>query len=155
MSTGFSKTDGYVPSAFYFKVVFSGASDADTSFKEVNGLSTELAVEEVEEGGENGFIHRLPKRAKNQNLVLKRGIAQIDSPLVDWCKTVLEGGLAEKIVPQGILVHLMNEDKTPIRSWSISNAYPVKWDVDGFESQKNEVAIETIELVYHGIQRIA
>jgi len=42
----------------------------------------------------------------------------------------------------------MNEDKIPIRAWSFANAFPVKWDVESFNSTKNEVAIEKIVLNY-------
>ena len=53
-----------------------------------------------------------------------------------------------------VQVHLIGGDKVPVRSWAFSNAYPVSWEVDGFNSTKNEVAIETIELRYSYLSRI-
>jgi phage tail-like protein len=70
------------------------------------------------------------------------------SPLVIWCKTVLEGDFVLPIVPMLVSVQLMNENQIPIRAWSFANAYPVNWEVDGFNATKNEVAIETIQLAY-------
>ena len=145
----------YPPSSFYFKVVFTlTGGQVDTSFQDVSGISGELNVEEVEEGGENRFVHKLPKKVKHGNLVLKRGIATISSPLVIWCKSVIEGDLSSSIVTMPIMVYLMNEYQVPIRGWLFGNAYPVKWNVGDFNSTKNEVVLETIELSYTTLNRI-
>lgn len=144
----------YPPSAFYFQVIFDGDTSIDTSFQEVSGITAELATESVNEGGENNFVHQLPKEIKHGNLELKRGIASMSSPLVAWCKEVMEGGFAVPIVPKLINVYLLNENGEPLRGWEFSNAYPVKWEVEGFNSTKNEVAIEKIVLSYTRSNRI-
>lgn len=145
----------YPPSAFHFKVVFSAfAGQSDTSFQEVSGIGSEIDLEEVVEGGENRYVHRLPKAVKHPKLVLKRGIAGLASPLVLWCKSVLESGLAVPIMPMPIMVYLLDEEHNPIRGWSFANAYPVNWEIDGFNSTKNEVAIEKIELSYNYANRL-
>jgi len=130
--------------AFYFKVMFTGLSD--TSFQEVRGIASEIETEEVVEGGENRFVHRLPKVVKHPQLELKNGITSVRSPLVVWCKSVLEYG--STIKPTQVMVHLLNENGDPVRAWSFANAYPVKWEIDDFRSTKNDVAIETIILSY-------
>lgn len=145
----------YPPSAFYFKVVLSATGGmADTSFQEVSGIGSEVDLEEYVEGGENRYVHRLPKAVKHPKLVLKRGIAKMTSPLVIWCRSVFEGGFIAPIVPMPILVFLLNENKIPIRAWSFANAYPVNWEVEAFNSTKNEVAIEKIELSYNYSNRM-
>ena len=144
------ESDGYPPSAFHFKVVFSATLGlADTSFQEVSGIEAEIQTEEVVEGGENRYVHQLPRGVKHPRLALKRGIAKLDSPLVVWCKSVMELGLAAPVTPMPLLVFLQNERRTPARGWFFANAYPVKWKVDTFNSTKNEVAIEEIELHYN------
>lgn len=149
------RSDGYQPSAFYFKVVFSSTlGQTDTSFKEVSGISKEIITEDIVEGGENAFVHKLPKAVKHPRLVMKRGIAKINSPLVLWCKSILDGELNLPIVTMPLMIYLMDEHKLPIRAWMFTNVFPVKWEVDGFESMKNEVAIETIEFEYQSSQRI-
>ena len=67
---------GYPPVGFHFRVEFGldGAGDQDSRFQEVGGLSAELGTEELQEGGENRFVHRLPTLPKYGNLVLKRGL---------------------------------------------------------------------------------
>ncbi|WP_293905385.1 phage tail protein [Phenylobacterium sp.] len=141
--------DAYPPSAFYFRVSF-GPSTApeDASFQEVGGIGPEMEVESFREGGENRFVHSLPKGVKHPKLTLKRGVANRDSPLVAWCQSVLQGGLAERIKPQLVLIHLLDAEAKPLRSWSFENAYPTHWTVDEFRADKNAVAIEKIELNY-------
>ena len=142
-------SSAYPPSAFYFKVVFAATLGmTDTSFQEVTGITSQIETVPVVEGGENRYVHKLPKGVSHPNLVLKRGIAEMDSPLVVWCRSILEGDFVAPIVPMPLLVMLMNENKVPIRTWSFANTYPVKWEVDSFNSTKNQVAIETIELSY-------
>lgn len=138
--------------AFYFKVIGTGF---ETSFQEVSGISQELETEDVIEGGENDFVHRLPKAMKHPKLVLKRGVAPITSLLITWVRASLEGGLRVPIVPLPVLlVTLMNAESLPVRGWSFTNVYPTKWSIDTLNSTKNEVAIETIELSYNGLHRI-
>lgn len=147
--------DGYQPSAFYFKVAFAAtAGMSDTSFQDVSGIGSEIETEPYVEGGENRYVHQLPKSVKHPKLVLKRGIAKATSPLVIWCRSVFEGDFAAPIVPMPVMVYLMNENKVPIRAWSFANAYPVNWEVENFNSTKNEVAIEKIELSYNYSNRV-
>ncbi len=143
-----SQKQPVLPVAFYFKVSVGGVLDKDTSFQEVSGIGAQMDTEEFSEGGENRFVYQLPKAKKHQNLVLKRGITLKSSPLVKWCKTVLEGDLNNPIQPKDLVVSLLNFKEIPLRTWNFSNAYPVKWDMEAFNSTKNEVAIEQIELSY-------
>jgi phage tail-like protein len=144
----------YPPSAFYFKVEIDGEQSIDTSFSEVSGIKSEMEMDTpYREGGENGFVYQLPKGIKHGNLVLKRGVGPKDSPLVKWCIAVFEGGLGEPITPCQVGVKLLDEEGQPLRHWTFEDAFPVKWEIDGFKSTKNEVAIETIELSYTTLTR--
>jgi len=146
----------YPPPAFYFKVRIEGAGDGtDGSFQEVSGIRAEMELEPFREGGENRFVHQLPTGMTHPNLVLKRGTTSLDSPLATWCGTVLEGGLVEPVGTRSVLVLLLDEEGAPLRSWSFADAFPVRWEVDGFHSTKNEVAIETIELTYSHATRMS
>jgi phage tail-like protein len=140
--------------AFHFALRFSGASGAlDTAFQEVSGIGAEMETETYREGGENRFVHQLPKGVKATRLVLKRGIAALDSPLVNWCKAVLESGLGTAVETKSVQVALLNELSAPVRVWSFDSAWPVKWSVEAFGAKKNEVAIESIELNYAASRR--
>ncbi|GFE50685.1 phage tail protein [Roseobacter cerasinus] len=143
------------PVAFHFSVMFMGLFPPvpDMAFQEVSGLESSIELEPLVEGGENRFVHQLPKPAKRPNLQLKRGMTTAASGLVQWCKSTLEGDFAKAITPKDINVSLLNASRMPVASWSIGNAFPVKWSVGNFDAMKNELAIETIELAYTTLKR--
>jgi len=143
------------PVAFHFSVSFSGFVPPvlDTSFQEVSGLESEIETTPLVEGGENTFVHQLPTKVKHPNLVLKRGLTSQLSGLVYWCRSTLEDGFAQPITTKDMSVKLLNASGIPVAFWSITNAYPVRWTIGGFDAMKNELAIETIELAYNTIQR--
>lgn len=142
----------YPPVGFHFRVEFTlpGVDDGDTRFQEVSGLTSELGIEEVSEGGENRFVHRLPGRGKYSNLVLKRGLF-VDSKLIDWCKDAIENFVFD---PVTVNVTLLNDQHEPLAdTYSFVNAWPVKWAVSDFKAQENALVIETLELVYNYFTR--
>lgn len=143
------------PVAFHFNVTFLGLSPPvpDMAFQSVSGLESALETEPVTEGGENRFIHQLPKPAKRGNLVLKRGLTTMASGLVLWCKDTLEGGLEAAIDCKDITVTLLNELSLPVANWTVGNAFPVKWSPGDFDAMKNELAIESIEFAYTTLVR--
>jgi phage tail-like protein len=141
--------DEYPLPAFHFGVRFgAGEAGVDASFQEAAGVGAEMETEPYREGGENRFVYMLPKGAKNPRLTLKRGIAPLNSPLVMWCKSVLEGDLALRIKPKPVQLFLFDAGGQVLRHWSFEDAYPVQWSVDEFQSTKNQVALEKIELSY-------
>ncbi|NOZ26265.1 MAG: phage tail protein [Nitrospirae bacterium] len=143
--------NSYPPVGFHFKVEFrlDGVVDGDSRFQEVSGLTAELGIEEVNEGGENRFSHRLPTRAKYGNLVLKRGLLK-DSRLIKWFRDAVEDFEFE---PADVLVTLLNEEHEPLMGWNFVNAWPVKWVVSDFKAQENALVVETIELAYNYFKR--
>lgn len=135
--------------SFYFSVKISGnSSSADAAFQEVSGLSKEMGVEEIVSGGENRFKYRVPAMVTYPNLVLKRGISLVDSPLIEWCQSTLDSGLAKPIQTQNIMLNLLNADGQASMSWSFVKAYPVKWVISDLKSQESNVLIESIEFAY-------
>ena len=150
------QADVYPPGAFYFTVSFgSNPNVVDCSFCEVSGFSSEIEIEAVVEGGESRYSLQLPKAIKHQNLVLKRGVAKLDSGLVIWCRDVLDGGLKASVKTKRVIVSLMDEMGQPLRSWSFGDAFPVKLEVGPFQSIKNEMALEKVELSYLCAKRLA
>ncbi|MDN3643361.1 phage tail protein [Lutimonas halocynthiae] len=139
----------YPPVAFYFKLSFSGVSNsADAAFKEATGISMEMDTEEITEGGNNSYKHRVPTSVKFSNLVLKRGLVPQDSEVVQWCMETLSGGLSDLIETKTIILSLLNENGQPLKTWNFVNAWPVKWSASDLNSMNNEIVIETLEFAY-------
>lgn len=138
----------YPPVGFHFSVSV-GLQDVanepkESRFQEVSGLTKSIEVEELKEGGENRFSHRLPNPPKYGNAVLKRGLL-VDSKLIDWCNDAIENF---NFTLADVTISLLDEDHNPLTSWNLKNAYPVKWSVSDFKAQENSIAIETLELAF-------
>ena len=134
----------YPPLGFHFKVEFANLS-GEYQFQSVSGLNVELETEQIAEGGENRFKHKLPVSTRYPNLVLKRGI-KVDSALTKWCREALEDF---DIKPTNITISLLNEKHEPLMTWNVVHAYPLKWSVSEFNAEKSQLAIESIELAYN------
>src|SRR3954454_4045214 len=78
---------------FAGKFVFTVDGLTIGAFTEVSGLSVQIDVEELPEGGQNQFVHKLPGRMKWPNLVLKRGITTSDT-LFEWFQLSSGAGFA-------------------------------------------------------------
>ena len=149
----------YPSVGFHFLVRFEGigqsasigpitvsTADIDTRWTEVSGLNSEMSTEELIEGGENRFVHKLPVRAKYPNLVLKRGyFSSLPSPLMKWANDAI---INFDIKPCQVQVMLLNELHMPAQIWSFTNAYPVKISMADFKATDNSYLVETLELAY-------
>jgi phage tail-like protein len=141
------------PTAFHFAVVFPGNPPLDSSFQEVSGLKVTIETMEKKEGGDNVFVHHLPKSIKYDDLVLKRCLMK-GSNLESWCRDAIE---KFKFKPLNISLRLLSSKgvkvggtsvPVPLAVWNIEQAYPISWELGGLSSTKNELAIETLTLKY-------
>jgi phage tail-like protein len=141
-----------MPRSFHFQVEFldvAGVVENDIRFQDVSGLVAEMIIEEIQEGGENRFSHRLPVRARYSNLVLKRGMLT-DSGLIKWFRDAIENF---EFTPSIVMVKLLENENEPLVTWNFIKAWPVKWTVSDFKATENSIVIETIELAYQYFRR--
>jgi phage tail-like protein len=47
-----------------------------------------------------------------------------------------------------VIINLLNEKASPMMTWTLTNAFPVKMQATDLKSDASEVAIETLELAY-------
>ena len=118
-------------------------------FSEVSGLSSDIELESYEEGGLNGFVHQFPKHTTYPNLVLSRGLINIDLFYI-WHQATSQG-LIQQL--NGTIL-LLNSQQIPVMWWIFKNAYPVKWEGPQLNASSDEVAVEKIELVHQGISKL-
>lgn len=129
---------------FRFAVIVDGLAQA--MFMECNGLGAERHVDPVPQGGVNDYVYQLPGRISYPHVTLKRGIA--DDKLWQWfC-----AGLYDcKIERREVQIILYNTDRTVLRRWNLAQAFPSKWTGPDLKTDNNQVAVETLELVHHGL----
>jgi phage tail-like protein len=117
-------------------------------FSEVSGLQAETEVEIIEEGGVNDYVHKLPKKTKYSNIVLKKGITESDV-LWKWYQDVVNGKISRK---SGYIILLDSEGNEKWR-WNFIEAYPVKWVGPELKADSSTVAVESLEIAHNGIKK--
>ena len=126
-----------------------GTALADGAFQECTGLDIDLDVQEYYEGGCNDAVVRRVGRAKYQNIVLKRGLTQ-DAELWTWHKQVADGNVHRR---NGSVILLDDHGQEQVR-WNFYNSWPCKYVGPTLNAKSNDVAIETLELVHEGFERV-
>lgn len=123
-------------------------------FMEITGLELSVAVEEISEGGENSYVHKLPGRMNWPNLVLKRGITQNDALLTWLNKSSGEQFAANgnKLTRSTAAITLLGPSGARLRAWNVDGAFPVKWTGPSFAVSSNEMATEQLEIAHHGFR---
>jgi phage tail-like protein len=138
---------------FVGRFKFEVGPDEIGFFTEVSGLSVQIDVEELAEGGQNAFTHRLLGRMKWPNLVFKRGITNTDN-LFKWLMTFSGEGFTKagnKVVPIGGSVTVLDSTgKRPVRVWSFRDAKPVRWSGPRLAASSRDLAVEELEVCHCG-----
>ncbi|HEX9374020.1 MAG TPA: phage tail protein [Roseiflexaceae bacterium] len=133
--------------AFNFLVEIEGLLVG--GFSDVTGLQVEIETQPYREGGLNEYVHLLPGPARySQNLVLKRGLTDIDT-LWSWQQDVVQG----KIERRNGTIYMLNRQGIPTMWWDFLQAYPVKWIGPEFRAGTSALAFESIELVHRGLSK--
>lgn len=130
-----------------FQIELQGISEA--LFSECSGLSTEIEMMSVVEGGQNGYVLQLPVRIKQAAaVVLRRGLATPE--LWQWFADVSSGAVSRRNFS---IVLLGREPTQPVR-WDFIGGLPVKWSGPEFKAGDAAVAFETLELIHNGFKRV-
>ncbi len=131
-----------------FLVTISGLDAPIGRFSECSGIEVEYETLEWPEGGENRFVHKLRGRAKYKNLVLKRGLTN-EKGMMKWFRQC-----ADRTKRTTLTVELHAGDASPVRKFSFSDAFPVKWTGPNLAAGQNQAAVETLEIAHHGFAEL-
>ena len=140
----------YPMTSLHFEVKW-GDSQNTSSFSEVSGLTMEAEAIEYRGGADVALtVRKLPGLKKFGNVTLKRGIvpAEAGNGLFDWYNTIQAG----KVQRRAVTISLLNEERKPVMSWKVRDAWPVKIEGPGLNATGNEIAIESIELAHEGVE---
>lgn len=132
---------------FIFALEIDGIEVAQ--FQECSGLKSSTTVYELEEGGMNHRVHKLPGQSRWENVVLRYGVTN-DVSLMSWRGEILNDEFGKESRRNGSIVVKNNQMET-VRRYSFVDAWPVSWEGPSFSSAGAELAIEAIELAHHGI----
>ncbi|MEZ4362925.1 MAG: phage tail protein [Kofleriaceae bacterium] len=116
----------------------------DIRFQRVSGLAATIETTTVNEGGQNLYSHRLPRRVGYQNLVLERGFV-VGSPLNVEFNAAMS---LFRIAPSHVMVSVLDAAAIPVAAWMFIRAYPVRWATADLSAGEDRVLIDTLELSY-------
>jgi phage tail-like protein len=129
---------------FHFVIEWGGSR---VGFTEATGLDKQIEIIEYREGNSPNYSkEKQPGLHKFSNIVLKRGTMDGDKDFYLWINTIN----LNKVERRDITISLLNELHTPVISWKVINAFPVKVQASDLKADGNEVAIETLELAHEG-----
>lgn len=140
-----SEVDASPAIALYFKVVIDGRDMG--AFISCDGLSVEVVTVDREEGGNNGFVWKLPVRVKYSNIKLTRPIGPDSARVAAWI-----AGMSSHFTRTTARITALTPMGQELVSWSLDGVIPVRWDGPGFNAESVKVAQETLELAHHGFR---
>ena len=127
-----------------FTVTIDG-HDSLGNWTKCEGLTVEYEVHEYSEGGLNGFVHRLPGRAKYQNIKLTRPIDATSAAVAGWVASVQ--ALGQRVTAQ---IAVLDPEGSPVSFWNLMDVFPVRWTGHNLDINAAQVATETLELAHNG-----
>ena len=115
------------------------------TFTSCDGLSLEVQTEDREEGGNNGFVWKLPVRIKYSNIKLTRPLGPDSGKVAKWF-----AGMANGVKRTTAEISALTPDGKPLVGWKLNDVIPVKWQGPSFSAESPKVATETLEIAHHG-----
>ncbi|MBW3605391.1 MAG: phage tail protein [Actinobacteria bacterium] len=119
------------------------------TFTEVSGLSVEVSVEEVAEGGQNQFVHKLPGPMKWPNIVLKAGVTSADD-LFAWLSKSSGDRFDGKLERETGHIAVCDPAGNVVRRWNFAGAFAVRWSGPTLAAASSDLAVEELEIAHHG-----
>jgi phage tail-like protein len=138
---------------YNYKVSIATDGNAEVmGFSEVSGLGVEYEPVTYKHG--LSFVMGakiIPGMRQPIRITLKRGIIKNRAYLQSWLNTAYNEpfSMSKK---RDITIDLCDETGKALLRWTVQKALPVKLEAPTFSADSNEVAIETMELVAHGLK---
>ena len=124
----------------------------EAAFSECSGLEISTRVFEYQEGGLNEYAHKLPGPTTLSNVTLKRGFAA-SNELYKWYAEFEEALVkGEPVTRKKVTITLNSSADEESMTWTLNDAFPVKWVGPAVRADEAAIAVETLEFAHHGIK---
>jgi phage tail-like protein len=131
---------------FHFQVKWD---DAEVAFQEVSGLDIETQTIEYRAGNSPVFSTvKMPGLLKTGTITMKKGVFKADNAIFDWFAEIKMNTIKRK----SLTISLLDEEHNPTMVWKVQNAFPVKVSSTDLKAEGNEVAVESLELAFEGLE---
>jgi phage tail-like protein len=120
-------------------------------FTKVEGLGAKYDILTVKEGGENGFVHKLPGRVEYDDLKLTRPVDEDSGNLAAWFTGYQDAIRRDRRLQLSTAsIAAYNGDDKVVATWSLRGVLPVRYSGPTFEAGGGKVLTETLELSHQG-----
>ncbi|MFJ6075100.1 phage tail protein [Streptomyces sp. NPDC093065] len=130
-------------SSIWFSLAIDGESLG--YFNGCEGLSTQVEVEQRQEGGNNGFVWQLPTRVTYSNIRLTRPLTKDTAKVAKWISSVQTG-----IKRPTAQISALRADGSLVARWGLIDVLPVSWQGPSLDPNSASVANEVLEIAHHG-----
>jgi phage tail-like protein len=143
---------GDLPVATHFLFEVDGVEIG--MFSQVQGLTVMVGTHEIREGGQNGFVRKVPGRMTWPNLVFRRGVTKSDNLFAWISKSSGEGFAANKNSLQRVTgaVTALGAGGVRLRAWEFMEVFPVRWQGPEFATGSQSPLEEELEVAHHGFR---
>ncbi len=151
-----SKSDiaaNYPLPVYNYRVTIMGEQKSPTiSFAEVSGLSLEYETVTYKHGLSYALGNKIiPGMRQPITLSMKRGIIKERDYLHKWIdKSYTDPFFSDQ--KRNIQIDLCDEMGEAVIRWKVQQALPTKLEAPTFDANSNDIAIESMEFVAHGLQ---
>ena len=133
--------------AYNFKLVIEGVTEGH--FTECSGLGVKVEAIRYREAGNSQVVRRVPGRVEYADVTLRYGLT-VSHDLWDWFMTAVAGTVVRKNVS---ILMLDPDGTTEAMRWNLFDAWPSEWRAAPLDAMSQEIAIESLTLVYEELRR--
>ena len=133
--------------SYNFKLEIQGVTEGH--FTECSGMGIRVKSLAYREGGASQVVRRLPGPVDYGDITLRYGLTA-SRELWDWFLSAVKGTVQRKNVS---IVMLGSDSVTEVLRWNLVNAWISEWRGTTLDAMCQEVAIETLTLVFETLDR--
>lgn len=130
---------------FHFKATIG--SIGEIAFQEVSGLDTEYDIIEYRAGNSIDSTVKMPGLRKGSDVTMKKGMFKEGTKLYYYFNSVKTNTIQRETVT----IQLLDEEHNPMFTWTLKNAFPIKFSGTDLNSQNSEVTVEEIVFAHEGL----
>jgi phage tail-like protein len=117
------------------------------SFTAFDGLAATYEIRTYAEGGQNGYVHRLPGRLTYTTVKLTRPAGMRTPALTQWFDDVAQGRKADR---HTAAVVGLDASRDELVTWNFRDVWPVSYKGPSFAAEGGKVATEVFEFAHNG-----
>lgn len=115
-------------------------------FMECSGLEFRIETDDYEEGGRNDATLRFPRRARDGEVTLKRGVHKTPE-LFEW----IDGFRLGRGKRRDGVITLRDATGRPHTVWRLLRAFPVRYEGPQLIAAESGIAVEALTLGHEGL----